>query len=151
MSLPPTPENMSRKQILDAIRRGASLESVDLRGVDLSGISFDNLDMRDAKLAEANCTRCSFRNANLTGASLWHANPPAHVPYLPGPPQVPSPQSAFEARVYGPFLVIRSRRPLVTRARYFSVSEEVMRLGRRLGIGDADVNLRALLGAESRL
>jgi len=64
---------------------------------------------------------------------------------------LPTPQSAFEARVYGPFLVIRSRRPLVTRARYLSVSEEVMRLGRRLGIGDADINLRALLGAESRL
>jgi len=31
------------------------------------------------------------------------------------------------------------------------VSEEVMRLGRRLGIGDADVNLRALLRAESLL
>jgi hypothetical protein len=67
------------------------------------------------------------------------------------PLELPSPQSAFEARVYGPFLVIRSRRPLVTPARYLSVSEEVMRLGRRLGIGDADVNLRALLGAESRL
>src|SRR6185436_5291243 len=74
MTVPPPPENMSRKQILDAIRRGASLEGVDLRGVDLSGIAFDNLDMRDAKLAEANCTRCSFRNSNLAGASMWHAN-----------------------------------------------------------------------------
>jgi hypothetical protein len=62
----------------------------------------------------------------------------------------PSPRSAFEARVYGPFLVIRSRRALQTRARYLSVSERVMRLGRRLGIGDADINLRALLRAESR-
>jgi hypothetical protein len=63
----------------------------------------------------------------------------------------PSPHSAFEARAYGPFLVIRSRRPLVTRARYLSVSEEVMRLGRRLQIGDADINLRALLRARSLL
>jgi hypothetical protein len=63
----------------------------------------------------------------------------------------PSPHSAFEARVYGPFLVIRSREPLVTRARYLSVSEEVMRLGRRLEIGDADINLRTLLRAESLL
>jgi hypothetical protein len=47
--------------------------------------------------------------------------------------------------------VIRSRRPLVTRARYLSVSEEVMRLGRRLKIGDADINLRTLLRAESSL
>ena len=64
---------------------------------------------------------------------------------------LPSPHSAFEARAYGPFLVIRSRRPLVTRPRYLSVSEEVMRLGRRLEIGDADINLRTLLRAESRL
>jgi hypothetical protein len=64
---------------------------------------------------------------------------------------LPRPQAAFEARVYGPFLVIRSREPLVTRARYVAVSEEVMRLGRTLGIGDADINLRALLRAESRL
>jgi hypothetical protein len=66
------------------------------------------------------------------------------------PLELPSPQSAFEARVYGPFLVIRSRRPLVRRARYLSVSEDVMRVGRRLGIGDADINLRTLLRAESR-
>jgi 4-amino-4-deoxy-L-arabinose transferase-like glycosyltransferase len=64
---------------------------------------------------------------------------------------LPTPHAAFEGRVYGPFLVIRSRRPLVTRRRYVAVSEEVMRLGRRLEIGDADINLRALLRAESRL
>jgi hypothetical protein len=63
---------------------------------------------------------------------------------------LPSPRSAFEARRYGPFLVIRSVQPLVTRARYLSVSERVMRLGRRLEIGDADINLRTLLRAESR-
>jgi hypothetical protein len=64
---------------------------------------------------------------------------------------LPAPGSAFEGRVYGPFLVIRSRRPLVTRARYLEVSEDVMRLGVRLGIGDADINLRTLLRAASRL
>ncbi len=64
---------------------------------------------------------------------------------------LPSPHSAFEARDYGPFLVIRSRRPLGTRAHYLSVSENVMRLGRGLGIGDADINLRTLLRAESLL
>jgi hypothetical protein len=68
------------------------------------------------------------------------------IPYV-----LPNPHAAFEARVYGPYLVIRSRRPLVTRAHYLSVSEEVMRLGRRLEIGDADVNLDALLRAEALL
>jgi hypothetical protein len=64
---------------------------------------------------------------------------------------LPSPQSAFEARAYGPYLVIRSRQPLVTHTRYLTVSENVMRIGRRLGIGDADINLHAILQARSRL
>jgi hypothetical protein len=68
------------------------------------------------------------------------------IPYV-----LPRPRAAFEARRYGPYLVIRSRRPLGTRAHYLAVSENVMRLGRRLGIGDADVNLRSLIGAASRL
>jgi Dolichyl-phosphate-mannose-protein mannosyltransferase len=63
---------------------------------------------------------------------------------------LPSPRSAFEGRVYGPYLVIRSREPLLTPQRYVSVSKRVMRLGIRLGIGDADVNLGALRGAASR-
>jgi hypothetical protein len=68
------------------------------------------------------------------------------IPYV-----LPSPRSAFEGRVFGPYLVIRSRAPLVTRERFLAVSERVMRLGRRLQIGDADVNLGALIGARSRL
>jgi hypothetical protein len=63
---------------------------------------------------------------------------------------LPAPASAFEGRAYGPFLVIRSRKPLRTRQRFLDVSEEVMRLGRTLQIGDADINLHSLLIAESR-
>jgi hypothetical protein len=63
---------------------------------------------------------------------------------------LPRPRAEFEARAYGPYLVIRSRGPLGTRARYLTVSEDVMRLGRRLRIGDADINLRTLLRAGSR-
>ena len=64
---------------------------------------------------------------------------------------LPKPASAFEGRAYGPYLVIRSRQPLRTRARYLAVSEDVMRLGRRLHIGDAGVNLQALRQAGSHL
>src|SRR5205085_2210997 len=63
----------------------------------------------------------------------------------------PRPAAAFEARVYGPYLVIRSRAPLLTRARYVAVSERVMLVGRSLQINDADVDLQALRRAESRL
>ncbi len=64
--------------------------------------------------------------------------------------ELPQPASAFEGRTFGPYLVIRTRQPLRTRRRFLDVSEEVMRLGRTLEIGDADINLHSLLVAESR-
>lgn len=64
---------------------------------------------------------------------------------------LPEPRSAFEGRAWGPYLVIRSRRPLLTRARYVDVSKDVLRLGRALQITDADVNLHTVLQAESGL
>jgi hypothetical protein len=64
--------------------------------------------------------------------------------------ELPQPASAFEGRVFGPYLVIRTREPLRTRERFLDASEQVMRLGRTLQIGDADVNLHSLLVAESR-
>ena len=48
-------------------------------------------------------------------------------------------------------LIIRSRDSLQTRERYLAVSEAVMRLGRGLAIGDADINLHTLLLARKRL
>ena len=63
---------------------------------------------------------------------------------------LPEPASAFEGRAHGPYLVIRSRRLLVTRTRYLAVSKDVLRMGRALQIGDADINLRTMMQAESR-
>jgi hypothetical protein len=65
--------------------------------------------------------------------------------------RLPQPQSEFEGRVYGPYLVIRSRRPLVTKRNYVEVAERVMRVGVSLRINDAEVNLGAMREAESRL
>jgi hypothetical protein len=64
---------------------------------------------------------------------------------------LPTPAHAFEGHVYGPYLVLRTRRPLRTKERYLSVSEEVMRLGRSLQIGDADVNLHTMLLAARQI
>jgi hypothetical protein len=63
---------------------------------------------------------------------------------------LPQPASAFEGHVYGPYLVIRSRLPLGTRANYVAVAQRVMRVGSTLRINDADVNLDTLRQAESR-
>jgi hypothetical protein len=64
---------------------------------------------------------------------------------------VPDPARAFEARAFGPYLLIRSRSRLITPARYLTVSARVMELGRSLRIGDADVNFGAIRGAAAKL
>src|SRR5690349_2853140 len=63
---------------------------------------------------------------------------------------LPQPSSEFQGRVYGPYLVIRTRRPLVTRARYIAIAKRVLRVGQSLQINDADVNLQTIVQAESR-
>ena len=69
-----SPQSLSRKQVLDMLRKGRALVDSDLRGTDLSGICFDGVNLQWAKLADADLSRCSFRGANLSGASMWHAN-----------------------------------------------------------------------------
>ena len=64
---------------------------------------------------------------------------------------LPEPASEFEGHVYGPYLVIRTRKPLGTRARYVAVAKRVLRVGQSLQINDADVNLHTIVQAESRL
>jgi hypothetical protein len=63
---------------------------------------------------------------------------------------VPKPAQLFVVRAFGPYLVIRTRAGLRTRARYLAVAENVMRLGRELSIGDADVNLHTMLLTSDR-
>jgi hypothetical protein len=63
---------------------------------------------------------------------------------------LPAPASEFEGHVYGPYLVIRTREPLQTRARYVAVAKRVLRVGQSLQINDADVNLHTIVQAESR-
>jgi len=67
------------------------------------------------------------------------------------PLRVPSPAGAFEARVFGPFLVIRSRAPTGTPLRFLQQTRAVMELGRALDLGSADVNLHTALVALGKL
>lgn len=53
----------------------------------------------------------------------------------------PRPESAFEARDFGPFLVIRTTEPVVTPKRYLERAGQAMLVGKRLYLGDADINL----------
>lgn len=65
---------LTRKQVIEMIRRKETLEEADLRGCDLVGISFDGVSLKFAKFAEANLSRCSFRQSDLEGASFFGAN-----------------------------------------------------------------------------
>lgn len=53
----------------------------------------------------------------------------------------PRPETAFEVRSFGPFLVIRTRAPVLTPKRYLERAGEAMLVGKRLYLGDADINL----------
>lgn len=63
----------------------------------------------------------------------------------------PAPRGAFVTRSFGPFLVIRTKKPVGTPARYLIRAAAAMRLGRALGIGDADVNLQTVERAAQAL
>jgi hypothetical protein len=65
--------------------------------------------------------------------------------------RVPRPTSAFEARVYGPFLVIRTREPTETPRTYLELSAKAMKVGKTLFIGDADINALTVSRATERL
>ena len=60
----------------------------------------------------------------------------------------PGPPGVFETRVFGPFLVIRTREPVVTEDAYLTAAARAMLVGRSLGIGDADVNLQTIERAD---
>jgi 4-amino-4-deoxy-L-arabinose transferase-like glycosyltransferase len=72
-------------------------------------------------------------------------------PKLAIPLRMPRPASAFEAHVWGPFLVIRSREPTRTLRRYLGESRAVQVAGQSIYIGDADVNLDTVQRALRRL
>jgi hypothetical protein len=69
------------------------------------------------------------------------------------PPRSPTPTEDFEARAFGPFLVIRSRRPTRTPREFLIQASHAEVVGKSLYIGDADVNLLTVqqaLGALAR-
>jgi len=63
----------------------------------------------------------------------------------------PSPEGAFEARAFGPFLIERTRAPTRTPAQFLSYAQLVERLSYQMGIGHAGVNLDTIKRAQIRL
>jgi hypothetical protein len=64
-----------------------------------------------------------------------------YVRSLQIPLRSPRPASAFDVRAFGPFLVIRTREPVVSPDRYLLRAGQAMLVGKQLFLGDADINL----------
>jgi hypothetical protein len=61
----------------------------------------------------------------------------------------PLPKSAFVTRNFGPFLVIRTRDPVVDIDGYLFHAMQAMLLGQKLGLGDADINRSTIERAQA--
>jgi hypothetical protein len=59
--------------------------------------------------------------------------------------RLPDPAAPYEVRVFGPFLVIRTVRPVVTPKAFLYDAARALLVGQQLGIGDADVNLQTVV------
>jgi hypothetical protein len=114
--------------------------------------SFSNLVVprADGKLALSALE--GWRTPLGRGIWVFDASSPNNFTYsLTIPLRSPEPAADYEARVFGPFLVIRSRGPTGDAATFLRESKAVMEVGKALYIGDADVNLHTVLVAEGRL
>jgi dolichyl-phosphate-mannose-protein mannosyltransferase len=104
--------------------------------------------------ADAKLALLTLRSAGRLGRGVWVLNagdnnnrpPRSSIPF-----RLPEPAGAFEGRVFGPYLVLRTREPTRTPARFLTLAASAMRLGTQLGIVDDDGNLRTIRLAESRL
>jgi hypothetical protein len=56
------------------------------------------------------------------------------------PRWLPRPAEEFEAQVFGPYLIVRTREPTMTPFGYLRQAAKATVLGRTLAIGDADIN-----------
>jgi hypothetical protein len=67
------------------------------------------------------------------------------------PWRLPRPGTPFEARVFGPYLVVRTRERTLTPKRYLELAAAVMVAGKTLGIVDADINFTTITRAATNL
>jgi Dolichyl-phosphate-mannose-protein mannosyltransferase len=119
-----------------------------------NGFSRLVLPRADAKLAVSQLERAGSRLGR--GVWLFDAYDTNNVHQrLTIPLRLPRPASAFEARVFGPYLVIRTREPTGSPHAYLERAAAALVVGKTLDIGDADVNFdtvsraAALLGYEA--
>ena len=85
-----------------------------------------------------------YRASKPLGRGVWVLDASDNnnfTPRLHIPRRYPRPASKFEARVFGPFLVIRSRKPTQTIREFLLQTQAVQLVGQSLYLGDSDINL----------
>jgi hypothetical protein len=114
-----------------------------------SGFSKTVVPRADAKLALE-----SLRSAPALGRGVWvfdASDTNNFTQSMEIPLRYPTRKSRFEARVFGPFLVIRSREPTGSEKVFLEQARAVELVGKVLFIGDADINLVTVDRARARL
>ena len=130
------------------LARGSRADDV-LFGYDplyLGGWELDRTGFPDTIIprADAKLALRSLREAAPLGRGVWvfdASDTNNFTQKLTIPLRYPNPKSDFEARVFGPFLVVRSKEPMRTPKEFLLETRQAQILGRSLGSGDADVNL----------
>jgi mannosyltransferase len=94
------------------------------------------------------------RQSKPLGRGVWILDASEHnnlKPRLEMENRDPGPPGVFETRVFGPFLVIRTREPVKTVDAYLAAAARAELDGRSLGIGDADINMQTVELADRAL
>jgi hypothetical protein len=65
--------------------------------------------------------------------------------------RLPFPSADFEARTFGPYLIVRTRGPTDSPRAYLEDAAQVMLVGKSLAMGDADINFVTIRRAADRL
>lgn len=114
----------------------------------LPGWRSDSFSRRVLPRADARLAASELRRApKPLGRGVWVLNAAATTnlePKLEIPLRLPRPADAFEARTFGPYLVLRTREPTETPARYLRLAAAAMIVGKTLLIGDADINFQTV-------
>ena len=85
-----------------------------------------------------------YRARKPLGRGIWvldASDTNNFTPSLTIPLRYPHPRGEFQARTFGPFLVIRSRKPTRTIREFLLQSRAVQFVGKDLFLGDSDINL----------
>ena len=113
-----------------------------------------NSDFPDAVVPRADSVlalRTIRRQARPLGHGIWILDASERnnlKPRLEIENRDPGPAGTFETRAFGPFLVIRTTKPVGDDRAYFAAAARAMLVGQSLGIGDADVNLLTIERAD---